>query len=200
MNRWVLLCMLIAGPVLAQPAAPAPPRQPTTADRAATAAAERKAALDRALAALKAAGTEQEAAPLAARVRQMWLNAGTPAVTLLIGRGQRELKAGAPEEAERDFQAALALDPDSVEAWHHIGQARFTAGDLTGAVAAIGETLRREPRHFAAFQTLSRFAEAREDWKGAYEAWRQAMDIAPKLEGGETRLKDLKRRALGDET
>ena len=92
------------------------------------------------------------------------------------------------------------LDPDSVEAWHHIAQARFTAGDFAGAVAAVGETLRREPRHFAAFQTLSRFAEAREDWKSAYEAWSQAMDIAPKLEGGETKLKDLKRRALGDET
>lgn len=200
MKRYVLLCMLIAGPALAQQSAPTLPRQPTATDRAATAAAERKVALDRALTALKAAGTEQEAAPLEARVRQMWLNAGTPAVTLLLGRGQRELKAGAPEEAERDFQAALTLDPDSVEAWHHIAQARFTAGDLAGAVAAIGETLRREPRHFAAFQTLSRFAEAREDWKGAYEAWSQAMDIAPKLEGGETKLKDLKRRALGDET
>lgn len=205
MQRWILLCVLIAGqmlapPALAQQAAPAPPRQPTAADRVATAAAERKAALDRALAALKSAGSEQEAAPLEARVRQMWLNAGTPAVTLLIGRGQRELKAGAPAEAERDFQAALVLDPDSVEAWHHIAQARFTAGDFAGAVAAVGETLRREPRHFAAFQTLSRFAEAREDWKSAYEAWSQAMDIAPKLEGGETKLKDLKRRALGDET
>ena len=71
---------------------------------------------------------------------------------------------------------------------------------LAGAVAAIGETVRREPRHFAAFQTLSRFAEAREDWRGAYEAWGKAMEIAPKLEGGETKLKDLKRRALGDDT
>lgn len=205
MKRWVLCCMLFASPLLAHPvlaqqATPAPPRQPTTADRAATAAAERKAALEKALAALKAAGTEQEAAPLEAKVRQMWLNAGTPAVTLLIGRGQRELKAGAPEEAERDFQAALALDPDSVEAWHHIALARFAAGNLNGAVAAISEVLKREPRHFAAFQTLSRFAEAREDWKGAYEAWSQAVAIAPKLEGGETKLKDLKRRALGDET
>ncbi len=193
-------------PVWAQPAAPTRPptatrpAPPTQADRAATAAAERKAALDQALAALQAAGNEQEAAPLEARLRQMWLNAGSPAVTLLLGRGLRELQAGAALEAEQDFAAALTLDPEHAEAWHQTAQARFAAGDIPGAIAAISETLQREPRHFAALQTLSRFAEAREDWKGAYEAWGKAMQIVPKLSGGETKLKDLKRRALGDET
>lgn len=205
----VLFALSLAAPALAQmpaaPPAPAPapppaPGQTSPTDRAASAAAERQATLDRWLKALQEATTEQDAAPLEARVRQLWLNAGTPAVTLLLGRGLRELKAGDTDEAIRDFQAALDLDADSVEAWHQLAQARFTAGDMVGAVAAIGETLRREPRHFAALQTLSRFAEAREDWRGAYDAWNKAMEIAPKLEGGETKLKDLKRRALGDET
>jgi len=205
MRRWVLLCCLLASPVLAQPAppqaAPARPAAPAApGDRAAAAAAARKAALAQALDALKAAASEQEATTLETKIRHMWLNASTPAVTLLIGRGARELKAGAAEDAEGDFSAALTLDPDSVEAWHHLAQARFAAGDTRGAIAAISETLKREPRHFAALQTLSRFAEAREDWKGAYEAWAKAMEIAPKLEGGETKLKDLKRRALGDDT
>ncbi len=202
----VLLALSLTGPALAQTQTQAPPRSPrpasptSPADRAAGAAAERKAILDRWLQALRDATTEQDATPLEARVRQLWLNAGTPAVTLLLGRGLRVLKAGDPDSAMRDFQAALDLDTDSLEAWHQMAQARFTAGDLAGAVAAIGETLRREPRHFAAFQTLSRFAEAREDWRGAYEAWSKAMEIAPKLSGGETKLKDLKRRALGDDT
>ena len=202
----VLLALSLTGPALAQTQTQAPPRSPrpasptSPADRAAGAAAERKAILDRWLQALRDATTEQDATPLEARVRQLWLNAGTPAVTLLLGRGLRVLKAGDPDSAMRDFQAALDLDTDSLEAWHQMAQARFTAGDLAGAVAAIGETVRREPRHFAAFQTLSRFAEAREDWRGAYEAWSKAMEIAPKLSGGETKLKDLKRRALGDDT
>ena len=212
MKRSALSCIVFVGLTVAGPAAAQQPRSSTSppaassgrpatpTDRWASAAAERKAALDQALAALQAAGTEQEAAPLEAKARTLWLNAGTPAVTLLLGRGMRGLKGGATEDAEQDFQAALTLDPEHVEAWHYIAQARFTAGDMAGAVAAIGETVRREPRHFAAFQTLSRFAEAREDWRGAYEAWGKAMEIAPKLEGGETKLKDLKRRALGDDT
>lgn len=216
MLRWGLLGLALAMPALAQQAAPtalnpappsvAPPtqarpgRSTAPADRAARVAAERKAEMDRILDALKTAGNEQEAAALERQIRQMWLNAGTPAVTLLLGRGVRELSAGSAPEAIQDLEAALALDPDSVEAWHHLAMARFSGGDTRGAISAIGETLKREPRHFAALQSLSRFAESREDWKGAYEAWSKAMEIAPKLEGGEAKLKDLRRRAFGDET
>ena len=42
-------------------------------------------------------------------------------------------------------------------------------------------------------------AEARKDWKGAYEAWQKLMEIDPKTPGGEERLKDLRRHALGEE-
>lgn len=206
-----LLLLLVAAPVWAQsppPArpAPAPPTAPpaatppSPANRVATLKAEKRAALDRALDALTAATTEQEAAPLEAKVRQMWFEASTPAVTLLMARGTRALKGGANEEAEQDFQAALTLDPDHAEAWHQLAQARFANGDANGALAAVSETLKREPRHFAALQSLSRFAEAREDWTGAYAAWKKALEIAPHLQGGAERLKDLRRRALGDET
>ena len=78
--------------------------------------------------------------------------------------------------------------------------ARFAAGDTTGAIADIGEVLQREPRNFAALETLTRFAEAHEDWKGAYEAWQKMLEIDPKTPGGEAKLKDLRRRALGDDT
>lgn len=203
MRRWCLLGLLLVTPASAQsPTQPPPAASPPAAppDRAAQTATERRAALDQALAALRAAGTEQEAAALEAKLRQLWLNAGTPAVTLLLGRGLREMQAGAHEEATRDFEAALVLDPQHAEAWHQIARARHALGDTPGAIAAISETLRREPGHFAALQTLSRIAEAREDWKGAYAAWQKVLELAPKLEGGETKLKDLKRRALGDET
>lgn len=197
------LLLLASAPAWAQtppPARPPPATPPTSVDRAAALKAEKRAALDRALDALTAASTEQEAAPLEARVRQMWFEASTPAVTLLMARGTRALKGGANDEAEQDFQAALALDPDHAEAWHQLALARFASGDASGALAAVSETLKREPRHFAALQSLSRFAEAREDWTGAYAAWKKALEITPHLQGGTERLKDLRRRALGDET
>jgi len=189
--RWRLLWLLLGGAALAQTASGSEPLS-----RSET---ERRAALDKALADLRAARSEQEAAVLAAQVRQLWLNAGSPAVTLLLGRGIRELTAGAPEDAVRDFDAALTLDPDHAEAWHQMALARFAAGDSLGAIAAIAAAVRHEPRHFAALQSLARIAEAREDWKGAYEAMGKALEIAPRLEGGQAKLQDLKRRALGDE-
>ena len=198
--RWCFAVLLLPFPVLAQPGAPPASGPPSAADRVTALKAEKRAALDRALDALTRAATEQEAAPLEAKVRQMWMEASSPAVTLLMARGMRALKGGAHAEAEQDFQAALALDRDLAEAWHQLAIARFGGGDTAGAIIALDETLRREPRHFAALQSLSRFAEAREDWQGAYAAWQKALEITPRLHGGQERLKDLKRRALGEET
>ena len=78
--------------------------------------------------------------------------------------------------------------------------ARFAAGDTQGAVADIQATLQHEPRSFAAFETLAEISMARNDWKGAYEAWQKVLELDPKTPGGADRLKDLRRRALGEET
>jgi tetratricopeptide (TPR) repeat protein len=149
---------------------------------------------------LKTARTEAEAAPIEARIQHIWIEQGSPAVTLLIGRGLRNLDAGADQEALDDFDAALALDSSVAEAWHRRALARFALGDTRGAIRDIEETLKREPRHFAALRTLARIAASRQDWKGAYAAWQKLLEIDPKTPGGAEKLKDLKRRALGDVT
>jgi len=162
-------------------------------------AAQRQATLNRLLGALKNAPSEEIAAPLEQQIRQLWLNAGTPAVTLLMSRGLRELKADASQDAIEDFSDAIILDPTLAEAYHQRAIARFTAGDTRGAIADIQATLQHEPRSFAAFQTLAAIAEARKDWKGAYEAWQKVLEIDPRTPGGQERLKDLRRHALGEE-
>jgi hypothetical protein len=45
---------------------------------------------------------------------------------------------------------------------------------------------------------LERIAEGREDWKAAYDAWQHVLDIDPRTPNGEDRLKDLRRKAFGD--
>ena len=70
------------------------------------------------------------------------------------------------------------------EAYHQRAIARFAAGDTPGAIADIQATLQHEPRSFAAFETLAAIAEARKDWKGAYEAWQKVLEIDPKTPGG----------------
>ena len=150
--------------------------------------------------ALKNAPNEAAAVPLELQLRQRWVNAGSPAVTLLMSRGLRELKAGEDDEAIKDFGDAIVLDPALAEAYHQRAIARYHAGDTAGAIADIEAALRQEPRDFAALQTLSHIAEARSNWKGAFDAWQKVLEIDPMTPGGQDRLKDLKRKAFGEET
>jgi tetratricopeptide (TPR) repeat protein len=160
---------------------------------------DKRAALDKLLNALKSAPSEEVAGPLEQQIRQLWLNAGTPAVTLLMSRGLREMKADAHSEAIEDFSDAIALDPNLAEAYHQRALARYAAGDMAGAIADLQATVQHEPRSFPAFETLASIAEARKDWKGAYAAWQKVLEIDPRRPGGQERLKDLRRHALGEE-
>jgi tetratricopeptide (TPR) repeat protein len=110
------------------------------------------------------------------------------------------LQSEAAQEAIQDFTDAIALDPNLAEAYHQRARARVAAGDSQGAIADIEQTLRHQPRDFAALRTLAVIAESRQDWKGAYAAWMKLLEIDPMTPDGEDKLKDLRRRALGDET
>ena len=156
--------------------------------------------LNQMLSALKQAPSEEDAASLEQRIRQAWLEGGSPAVTLLMMRGLREMQAGAQEEAQADFNAAATLDPELAAAYDRRAMSRFQQGDVAGAIHDIEETLRHEPRDFSALQDLSRIAESQKNWVGAYAAWQKVMEIDPMTPGGANRLKDLRRRALGDAT
>lgn len=160
---------------------------------------QRRQSINALLDALKHAPSEEVAAPIETQLRQLWANAGTPAVTLLMGRGLRELKAGENEQAIEDFGDAVTLDPTLAEGYHQRAIARYHAGDTRGAIADIEAALKQEPRDFAALETLSRIAEEQENWKGAYDAWQKVMEIDPKTPGGDDRLKELKRKAFGEE-
>jgi tetratricopeptide (TPR) repeat protein len=178
-----LLIMLLALPAFAE-------------DRAAA----RRAQTDGLLDALKKAQTETEAAVIEAHLRRLWFEAGSAAVTLLMARGLRDLRAGSNKEAEQDFNDALTLDPNVAEAFDQRAIARLQQGNVDGAVRDIGEALKREPRNFLAFRHLAEAAEARRDWAAALAAWQKLLEIDPKTPGGEEKLKELRRRALGENT
>jgi len=177
--RTALFALLLAIPALAQTPA-------------------QKAELDQLFELLKAAPSEEAAAPVEARIQRTLVNGASPAVMLLLQRGMRNMEAQAWREALADFDAALDLAPDYVEGWNRRASARFMMGDLEGAVRDIREVLRREPRHFGALVTLTAIAEERKDYKAAVQAYEAALAIYPKLQGGEERLRELHRKAYGE--
>jgi tetratricopeptide (TPR) repeat protein len=183
-KRSALLLSLIALPVLAQT-----PAQPT-----------RQETIDRLLGMLKVAPDEQSAASVERAIQAQWLAQATPATKLLLMHGFTELTQNQPKEALDDFDAALDLQPELQEGWHGRAMARAQLGDMAGAERDLAETIKREPRQFAAFEDLSRVAEQRGDAKGAYQAWQKALDLDPKTPGGADRLKELKQKAFGEAT
>lgn len=182
MRPFVLLFLLIALPALAQP-------RPTG----------RAAELEALAAGLQAAPSEEAAARIEGRMRELWAQAISPSALLLIKRGMRELANAAPQEALDDIEAALVLDPEAPDAYLRRGLVRSELGDYPGALADIQETLRREPRHFPAWQSLSRIAETREDFAGAIAAWKKVLELSPKTPEGEERLKALTKKLLGED-
>lgn len=184
MRRWLPCLILACLPALALAQSPA----------------QKRGEVNKLLDDLKAAPTEAIAAMLEQRIETLWATSGSPAVTLLMARGMHELKAGADQDAIEDFGDAIVLDPGLAEAYRERALARYHAGDTAGAVADLEAAVQHEPRDFAAYQTLAAIAQAREDWKAAYAAWQKVMEIDPKTPGGEDRLKELKRKALGEET
>ena len=190
--RWLpaLLTLLL-------PLAAAAQTAPNPAPRGAEA---RQAELDRAFEALKAAPDERGAALVEARIRTLWAQATSPAVTLLLRRGLRNLDASLPGEALEDFDAAITLDPDHAEAWFLRAQAYARAGDATAAARDLQEVLRLEPRHWGALLSLSALQEERGDPAAALRSLQAALEINPKLPGGEDRLRELRRKAEGEAT
>ncbi len=184
--RRLLVLLLLAGPAASPAAAPADAE--TTASPS-----------DNLAAALKAAPNETAALALEEQIRESWAHAGTPAVRLLVSRGSRELSEGAPGDALDSFDAALDLTPDLLDGWRGRAAARRSLGDYAGAVRDLEELLRRDPTSFIAFEDLSRVAEARGDWNSALAAWQKVLELDPQTPGGQTRLRDLKRRALGEQ-
>jgi len=137
---------------------------------------------DTLLSQLRTASTEEDAGEIEAQLRAAWTDAASPALRLLLVRGTRELTEGNVSAAFDSFDAVLDLDPELLEGWRGRAQARLRLGDSAGATHDILEVLRREPRHFA------------------LAAWQKVLDADPHTEGARDRLRELRRRALGEST
>lgn len=155
--------------------------------------------LDRAFEALRTAPDEQGAGLVEQRIRQLLSARTTPAVTLLLARGQRNLAGRQPEEALEDFDAAITLAPEAVDPWFGRALAAHLAGDQAAALRDLQQVLRLEPRHWPALQQLSSWQEESGNTLGALRSFEAALAINPRLRGGDARLRDLRRKALGDD-
>ena len=94
------------------------------------------------------------AAPIELAIRERWADSGSPTVNILLERAAAAEREGDADLAGRFLDQASDLAPDYAEPWKRRANLAYSAEDYPGAIAAIQETLKREPRHFEAMAGL----------------------------------------------
>ena len=136
-------------------------------------------ALDSMFSALGDAPDAESAAPVEAAIWEHWADSGSPTVNILLERAAAAESAGETDRAIRFLNEASALAPDFAEPWNRRASLAYETEDYPGAISAIQEALKREPRHFGAYAGLGLIYEELGQERAALEAFRAALAIHP---------------------
>ncbi len=153
--------------------------------------------LDALFSQLELAEDVQTAAPVEQAIWAHWADSGSPTVNILLERATAAENAGDAELAERFLDQASDLAPDYAETWNRRANLYYSTDDYPGAIAAIQETLKREPRHFGALAGLGLIYEELGQQRAALEAFRAALVIHPNYETALQGVRRLEPRVDG---
>jgi tetratricopeptide (TPR) repeat protein len=153
--------------------------------------------LDQLFAQLEQAPDSGAAAGLEQQIWLRWADSGSPTVNILLERAAAAETAGDAELAGRFLDQASDLAPNYAETWNRRANLAYREEDYRGAVAAIQETLKREPRHFGALAGLGLIYEELGQPRAALEAFRAALAIHPHYEIAQQGVRRLEPRVDG---
>ena len=139
-------------------------------------------ALDALFTQLAGAPDAGSSAQIEARIWARWAQSGSPTVDILLERAQAAETSGDAELAIRFLEQASDLAPNYAEPWNRRASLAYAAHDYAGAISAIQETLKREPRHFGALAGLGLIREELGQDRAALEAFRAALAVNPHYE------------------
>ncbi|SIR03289.1 tetratricopeptide repeat protein [Bosea sp. TND4EK4] len=200
-----LLLTVVAAPsaLMAQPSPPQRPGQAVPQDKAENPAAPQRrppASLETLFQRLHDAKTPEEAKGIATQIQRRWARSGSDTADLLMTRAQEAIRNKQTEIAVELLDRIISLQPDWAEAWNQRANALYIAGDPIRSLYDIGETLRREPRHYGAIMGLGIILKQQGDDKAAMAAFRRALDIYPQFEAVKKAVDSLRYEVDGRET
>ncbi len=187
----------MAQPVPQRPAEAAPQDK---AARPATPQRRPPASLDTLFERLHDAKTPEEARGIATQIQRRWARSGSDTADLLMTRAQEAIKNKQTEIAVELLDRIISLQPDWAEAWNQRANALYIAGDPIRSLYDIGETLKREPRHYGAIMGLGIILRQQGDDKAAMAAFRRALAVYPQFEAGKKAVESLRYEIDGRET
>lgn len=205
-SAFLVLALTPAG----SPAQPTPPQRPgavapsdrmdNPAEPESQAPRTPAATLDRLFQRLHDARTPEEAKGVANLIQRRWARSGSDTADLLMTRAQQALKAGQTDLAIELLDRIVSLQPDWAEAWNQRANALYLAGDSVRSLLDIGETLKREPRHYGAMMGLGFILRQQGDDKAAMVAFRKALEVYPEFEAVKKAVDSLRYEVDGRET
>lgn len=126
-----------------------------------------------------------------AEIMLAWSRSGSPAMDLLLKRGQEATEAGDFITAIEHLTALIDHDPDFAEGWNARATAYFHAGRFGESLADIRETLKREPRHFGALFGFGMILEELDQPEKALEVYRAAQAVHPHMPAAQEAVERL---------
>lgn len=120
------------------------------------------------------------------RIIAQWEKSGSPAMDLLLRRGQEALDEGTPEVAVEHFSALVDHAPQFSEGYFGRATSYYLLGLMGPALEDIQTTLRLNPRHFEAMRGLATIMQELERPADALELYQLILAMNPQSE--ETRM------------
>lgn len=134
-----------------------------------------------------------------ADILREWSKSGSPAMDLLLRRGQQAMEAGDLAAAIEHLTALTDHAPDFAEGWNARATAFYLAGQFGPSVADIRRTLALNPHHFGALTGLGTILEESGEPEDAMAAYRAALALNPHQDNVRQALERLEKDAEGVE-
>ena len=113
------------------------------------------------------------------RIEAEWDKSGSPAMDLLLRRGQEAMEAGQPDIAVDHFSALVDHAPEFASGYYGRASAYYALG-LTGpALEDLRSTLLLNPRHFDAMRGVAALLEEGERPEDALRLYQMIAEINP---------------------
>lgn len=120
-----------------------------------------------------------QAARLAVEIQTEWSKSGSPAIDLLMRRGDDALDEGDAATAVEHYTAAIDHAPDFVEAYHGRANAYYMTGNIGPALQDLRLVLSRNPNHWDAMFGFAIILTEMGEEAEALEVLRQVLAIYP---------------------
>lgn len=138
-----------------------------------------------------------EAKKIEREIDLVWRRSGSPAMDLLLTRGQDALDAGEVATAIGHFSALIDHAPDFAEAWHRRATAFYRQEEYGLAVADLGRALTLNPQHFNAMFGLAVIFETLDKTDEAFEVYQKVLELYPTHERALEATERLRNKVSG---